>query len=174
MYWYSLFVLTGKEESVAEWLKTLYPKLDATYFIPKRKLYERKQGRIRPVLKKMFPGYILIYIEMDSEIYYKLKKVPNLIRILNSGDFYTKIPEEEILGIRNLTGKGDVVDYSRVYVVDSKVIVKSGPLLGKEGIIKEVDKRKLRAKISVQFMGAPKEIDVGIELIDQYTGTDGE
>jgi transcriptional antiterminator NusG len=68
--------------------------------------------------------------------------------------------------LRRLLGAGDVVDYSKVYLVNSRVIVKSGPLRGLEGLIKTVDKRKNRAKILMQFMGFTKEIDLGIEVLN--------
>jgi transcription termination/antitermination protein NusG len=106
---------------------------------------------------------------MDYKNYYILKKIPDLIRILNSGDYYTKIASEEMTGIRHLLGDGDVVDCSNVYIVNSRVVVKSGPLQGFEGLIKAVDRRKLRAKITVQFMGQLKDIDVGIEILDQFS-----
>lgn len=45
--------------------------------------------------------------------------------------------------------------------------VQSGPLKGKEGIIKKVDKRKNRAKVQLNFLGREKTIDVGIEVLSQ-------
>lgn len=165
MGWYSLFVVTGKEESVAEWLQFFFPNQEVTCLIPKRRLIERKQGNKQQVLKKMFPGYVLINTEMNSKIYYTLKKIPDLIRIVNTGEYYVMIPQEEIDYILLLLGKGDVVDVSKIFIVNSKTLVKSGPLKGMEGLITTVNKRKMRAKIMVQFMGRKEEIDVGIEVL---------
>jgi transcriptional antiterminator NusG len=166
MSWYSLFVLTGKEEYVEEWLRLYFDELIMTILIPKRKLTERKQGKVRQVLKKMFPGYLLIHTEMNDQIYYAMERIPNLIRVLNSGEAYTPIPDKELECTLRLLDEKGIVDYSNVYVVNSKLVVKSGPLLGMEGLIKSVDKRKKRAKIMVPFMGLEKEIDVGIEMFD--------
>lgn len=166
MNWYALFVYTGKEEYVEEWLRFYFDESIMTLIIPKRKLTERKQGKIYHVLKKMFPGYILIQTEMTDELYYTFRRIPNLVRVLNSGEPYTKVPDEEMSYTLRLLGEKDIVDYSKVYLVNSRVVVKSGPLLGMEGLIKAVDKRKNRAKILVPFMGSEKEIDVGIEVID--------
>lgn len=168
MDWYSLFVITGKEEYVEDWLRIHFkdslPSMIS--LIPKRRLTERKAGKVNYVVKKMFPGYILINAEMTVDTYYILKKIPNLVRILNSGEYYTKIPQEEIMCLQRLLGKGDVIDFSKVYLENSRVVVKSGPLQGMEGIIKTVNKRKNRAKILVPFMGLVKEIDVGIEVLN--------
>jgi transcriptional antiterminator NusG len=168
MDWYSLFIITGKEEYIEEWLQVYLKDSLPTVktLIPKRRLMERKAGEVRHVLKKMFPGYVLINTEMNPGVYHVLKKIPNLIRVLNTGEYFTKIPYEEMVCLLQLLGDRDVVDYSKVYLVNSRVTVKSGPLQGMEGLIKFVDKRKSRAKIGLQFMGIEKEFDVGIEVLD--------
>ncbi|MFG0216967.1 KOW motif-containing protein [Brevibacillus porteri] len=51
-------------------------------------------------------------------------------------------------------------------ITDSKITVKKGPLAGKEGIIKKVDRRKKRAKIVIDFLGDERMIDVGIEILE--------
>jgi transcription termination/antitermination protein NusG len=169
MDWYSLFVNSGKEEVVSQWLKLYFPDLEVTSLIPKRKLIEQKQRKKQLVLKKMFPGYVLVNMEMDLNKYYKLKKIPYIIRILNSGEYYTKISQEEMALILHLLIGGDVVDFSSIYIVNSKVIVRSGPLEGMEGLITSVDRRKMRAKIIVPFMGLVRKIDVGIEVLDKIS-----
>jgi transcriptional antiterminator NusG len=167
MDWYSLFVITGEEENVANWLQFFFQGEQLTTLIPKRKLVERRKGQNEQVLKKMFPGYVLVNTKMDYEVYYSIKKIPGLIRIVNSGgEKYTKISQEEIGYIYRLLGDGDVVDYSKIYIENSKVIVQSGPLRGMEGMIKSVDKRKNRVKIRIPFMGLEKEIDVGVEVLE--------
>lgn len=174
MNWYALFVTTGKEEDVVDWLKIYLPESEVTTLIPKRKLLERRQGKLYQVLKKMFPGYVLLNMEMDTRTYYILKKIPNFIRILSSGEYYTRIPPEEMAALQHLLGNTDVVDCSQVYLKNSRVLVKSGPLKGREGLIKAVDRRKFRARIELQFMGLPKEIDLGIEVLDPLPDHEGE
>jgi len=164
--WYALFVVSGKEEYVLEWLKVYLADCELKALIPKRILIEHRQGKKEIVLKKLFPGYVLINIDMDLEKYYIIKKIPCLLRILNSGEYYTRIAPEEMNYIFRLMGSRDVIDLSKVYFVNSKIVVKSGPLRGMEGLIKAVNKRKRRVKIVIQFMGSPKEFDVGIEIID--------
>ncbi len=110
---------------------------------------------------------------MNSYIYHKIKKIPNFYRLVNRGGYYskntgetfTKIDEEEIIPLLKLLSKDDIIDFSKVYIENSKVLVKSGPLKGMEGIIRKIDKRKNRAKILLNFMGREKTIDVGIEVL---------
>jgi transcriptional antiterminator NusG len=113
----------------------------------------------------MFPGYVLIKTEMTATIYRKIISIPESIRVLNNGNYYSKIDEEQITPILKLMGDEGVVSYSQIYIENSTVFVKSGPLKGLEGMICKIDRRKGRAKVLINFMNSYKTIDVGIEFL---------
>lgn len=173
--WYAIFVESGKEEVVQKYLRLYFNEQSLKSIVPKRLVPEKKSGMVYNVLKNFFPGYVLIQTEMTNEMFHKIKKIPRSLRLVNNGSYYSQdqgayyssIDEKEITPILQLMGNGEVVDYSKVYLENSKVIVESGPLKGLEGIIKKVDKHKNRAKIFLTFMGVEKTIDVGIEILSK-------
>ncbi len=59
-----------------------------------------------------------------------------------------------------LIGLSKVTDGDRIKVV-------SGPLKNLEGQIVRVDRRKGRARVRLTLFGEPKEIDFGIEVLEQ-------
>ena len=61
-----------------------------------------------------------------------------------------------------------VIDYSKIFIENSIVYVKEGPLQGMEGIIKRVDKRKGRATIALDFMGESRMINLGVEILTNH------
>ncbi|MNG29122.1 hypothetical protein D3C84_1144960 [compost metagenome] len=67
--------------------------------------------------------------------------------------------------VLKLLNQQHVIDYSQVFIKNSKVHVQSGPLIGQEEIIKKIDFRKNRAKVSLPFLGGEKIVDLGIEVI---------
>ena len=166
MEWYALFVETGKEEVIQKWLDLYFSKEKLKSFIFKKKVTEKKQGIVYEKVRKVFPGYIFLNTEMNEEIYYRIKKIPRYVKVLNLGNYYSKIDYNEINPILKLVDNNFMLDYSQIAIKDSKIIVKSGTLKNMEHIIKKVDKRKKRAKIQLEFMKTTKLIDVGIELID--------
>ncbi|MCY8910319.1 transcription antiterminator [Bacillus atrophaeus] len=175
MEWYALFVETGKEEVVQQNLKLIFDKTLLDIVIPKRKIPEKKDGKVNHVIRIIFPGYVLVKTKMTARIYHKIKKIPNVCILVNRGVYYskdynenfTKIDEGEIKPLLKLLSKDDIIDYSKVYIEKSKVLVKCGPLKGNEAIIKRVDKRKNRAKILLNFLGKENTIDVGIEVLSK-------
>lgn len=165
MEWYVIFVETGKEELVQKWLDFYFDKEKLSYLVPKRRLIEKKGGKSYQVIKKLFPGYVFICVDMDLEKYKIIKSIPSLIRILNTGTYYSQINNSEMSVILRLVGDDEIIDYSRVFIKNSKILVKEGCLYGMEGIIQKVDKHTNRAKVLLNLMGEPRMVHVGIEIL---------
>lgn len=167
MDWYALFVETGKENYVKSCLQLHFDKSVLYSFIPRKKITERKGGRLHHTIRTIFPGYVLIQTKMDNLVYNKIKSIPKTIKILGTGTPYSQIDEKEISIILKLVDSNDIIDYSKIYIENSVVFVKSGPLKGMEGIIFKIDKRKNRAKILVNFLAQMRTVDVGIEILEK-------
>lgn len=185
MDWYALSVETGKEDIIGKIIRKYFLPSTVQAIVPKRRLLERKESKTYEVLKIMFPGYVFIKTRMNAGIYYELKRIPMYIKLLNkfnknehtisysnseesdelSWERFSRIAEEEMALILRLIGKNEVIDYSILYLENTKVIVYNGPLKGLEGIIVKINKRKNRARVAMNFLGNEKYIDVGIELL---------
>ena len=142
MKWYALFVETGQEERLKQLINTVYPDEDIKILIPKRKLKERRQGKTHEVVKKLFPGYVLIKTVMAINMYYRLSKLPMVYSILKDECEPVPIRDEEMAVILALTSEGDTIGFSEVYREGDRITVVSGPLKGLEGIIEKFDARK--------------------------------
>ena len=167
MKWYALFVETGQEERLKQLINTVYPDEDIKILIPKRKLKERRQGKTHEVVKKLFPGYVLIKTVMAINMYYRLSKLPMVYSILKDECEPVPIRDEEMAEILALTSEGDTIGFSEVYREGDRITVVSGPLKGLEGIIEKFDARKKRIKVRIQFMGKERRIDLGAHLVNK-------
>ncbi|NQX71563.1 antiterminator LoaP [Paenibacillus alba] len=187
MDWYVLFVETGKEEITKDFINKKLSKSNIRCIIPKRKVPEKKQGITYHCIKLMFPGYVLIELKLDYKIYYQLKEIPTLIRLLNynspkyyytpdedegfdESDCFKKINSKEMQFLIKLIGDEGILDYSELFIENSNVTVLSGPLKNREGIIKRVDKHKNRAKVEFNFLDRVCILDVGVQIL--YTKDD--
>ena len=102
-------------------------------------------------------------------MYRRLKKIDAFTRILKTGDVYTPISSEEERFIETLSGDDHVVETSIGVIEGDKIIIKRGPLYGLEGSIIKINRHKRIAIIRAEFMGGPREIKVGLEIIDKKT-----
>lgn len=163
--WYALFVATGDEDNVKERLVYRFSHSNLKILVPKRRLRERKNGIWHTKIKPLFPGYLLLNGEIKREEYGLLRKVPGVIKLLGDKDKPTEIKGHEIEIIRKLTCGSEIIECSGIQSENQEVIVIDGPLVGLEGYIDSIDRRKGRAKVRLNLMGEPRIVELSITMV---------
>lgn len=164
MNWYAVFVETGKEAIVQQCLRLQFGE-NLTSLVPQRVVMEKRHGKFYKVTKKLFPGYIFLYMNLNSEIYHHVISLPSVYRILGAREGCIAIQSEEMIPLLRLLDGKEIIEVSKI-AVNSDVKVISGPLLGLEGLIQKINMHTRRAKIAVSFNGNVRLIDLGIELLE--------
>jgi transcription termination/antitermination protein NusG len=162
--WHALYVKTGEEDKVKE--RLLY-RFDTCLkvLVPKRRLRERKGGIWTEITRNLFPGYVLINGNIGIEEYYQIKGTPGLIKLLRNEYEAYSIEPYEIEVLSHLVCNDEIISFSRILIENSKIIVVDGPLISMEGSIISVDARKGRAKVSLNFLGEQRSIELGVSVI---------
>ncbi|MGB4388949.1 MAG: antiterminator LoaP [Caldicoprobacterales bacterium] len=167
MKWYALFVKTGDEENVRVHIEKHLPDREIRILIPKRKLQERRQGKVYERIRLLLPGYVLIRADMGVDLYYELKRVPGLIKILGDEKEPVEVLEDEMAILLALTDSSDLIGFSQLYKQGDNIRVHDGPLKGLEGIIESYNHRKKRVRIRLDVMGQTRFVDLGAHLISK-------
>ena len=120
-----------------------------------------ENGNKRVVTRKVFPGYVLVEMNMTSEAYWFIKSVTGVTGFLGDPN-PVPLPEEEIAGIVELTdntsGKPKhVVQFER----GESVRITVGPFKHFLGVVEEVNeqKNKLKVMVTVFDRATPVEVD---------------
>lgn len=162
--WYVLHVLTGKELDV----KGCLLKEGFKSLVPRRKLREQKDGKWHEIERLLFPSYVFVNTMMTDEKYYKVSEIPGVINILRgAANSPLPVPLEEMQVIFSFTKEGDLVGISDIFIDGETVRVISGALVGFEGLILKVDKRRFRAKVRFNFADQEKVVELGINVLDK-------
>jgi transcriptional antiterminator NusG len=165
--WYALFVNTNQEEKVKEILEKEMGD-GYLFIVPTRELRERKSGKWQIIKRKLFPGYILMKANMNIEVYYKLKKIPGIIKLLRDDSEFLAVDERELRTLKMLLGNEENnIGISKLYKENDEIRIITGPLSGMEGQIRKIDFRKGRAKLNLSFMNEERIVELGIELVDK-------
>jgi len=171
MSWYVIFVETGYEDQFCRYADKMknqrYTGIPYSLLVPKRKIFERKQGIRREVVKTMFPGYVLLETEAIFEFYSQTKGSPHVIRFLRENSLFLEVKKEEIKQILKMVNSKGLIEISKAFVENDRVRIEEGPLVGMEGIIERIDKRKGRAKVRFYLNEKSLLIDLGIEIIEK-------
>ena len=163
--WYAIFVRTGHEEIICRKLDVIFGN-QVLFYVFKRRLKERKNGRWNEVLRTLYPGYIIANGNINSDDYHKINLVDGVIKVLSNERQPMRIVANEIEILKKLMDVNGTIDFSSVFVEGSKVIVMDGPLTAIEGLILSINLRKQRARIKSTFLGEERVIDLGVNSIE--------
>lgn len=164
--WYVMQVRTGTEENIrVQCVRKIPPEILERCFI----LYYEEKKRIRgewTVKKKvLFPGYVFVVTEDMDQLYQSLKSVAGLTKLIGTGREVVPLTEEEKQFMLDLGGEEQVVPLSEGIIENSVTKIRSGPLKGKEGLIRKIDRHKRKAWLEVEMFGRKQEIEVGLEIV---------
>jgi transcriptional antiterminator NusG len=167
--WYVLFVVTGDEDNVKERLTYKLKLSDLKVVVLKRRLRERKGGIWITKIRTLFPGYILLNGEIKIREYELLKNVPGVIRLLGDNSKPVEISWYEMDVIKRLICNNEIIGCSSIKLDNQNIIVIDGPLLGLNGYIESIDKRKGRAKVRLNLMGEPRVVELSIAMVQSVS-----
>jgi transcriptional antiterminator NusG len=170
MNYYAIQVRTRWEEQYIKRLRALHPELTIPVYFPQRRLDIRHKGKVTTSNAPVFPGYIFIEIgEEDSILNYHwdFRRTEGFFRFLRSNQDIRALAGKDLEVVLHFILKvGPIADKSKVYFDEnSRIVVLEGPLMGLEGQIIKVDKRKGRAKIKLDLYDDSFAIDLAFEMI---------
>lgn len=169
---------TGKEQELIYWIDVCMDApvvIDA--FAPLREMRKHFGGKWNLVTEKMYPGYVFIETAEPETLYFNLKNIPKLSKVLGNAElhFHTLSPDEESFIRRIGQGRNDHTfklsqvafnEGTKLLNPGDRVRVVSGDLKNFEGEIIGYNLRRRVAKIETQMFGG-SIIYVGIEFINE-------
>ena len=120
---------------------------------------EHYMGTWHTKCEKVFPGYIFFNTKDPDELSRQLRKE----KIIAQNDkLYILTPED----VRCLFffKKNGAFPMSQGIIVDGRLTILSGPLVGEESRIAKVDRHKRRAWLQMELFGKPHMVVIGLEI----------
>jgi transcriptional antiterminator NusG len=170
MHYYAIQVKTRSEEKYIRLFRALHPDITLPLHFPRRRIDIRRKGVVRPSVSAIFPGYIFIELEEGDDIlryHWSFRRTDGFFRFLRSNQNICPLAgRDRELVLHFIKGAGPVAGKSRAYLNENaRIVVTEGPLMGLEGKIVKVDKRKGRAKITLDLYDDTFSIDLAVEII---------
>ena len=170
MHYYAIQVKTRSEEKYIRLFKALHPEVALPLHFPRRQIDIRRKGIIRKSTSAIFPGYVFIELEEEDDIlkyHWSFRRTDGFFRFLRSNQNIIPLADRDLELVLHFIKKAcPVAGKSRAYFNEnSRIVITEGPLMGLEGKIVKVDKRKGRAKIKLDLYDDTFSIDIAIEII---------
>ena len=173
MNYYVMQVKTGGEEKFLRSARDAVggddPDSASRIFWPRRRLRIRKKGRQRDTLAAIFPGYVFLETEsLSNETFWALRRSIGFYKFLRNNTDVQALTGHDKELLLHFLKLGEVVEKSKVYFDENnRIRVTEGALKGLEGRIVKVDRRKMRAKVSLSLYEDSFLIDFGFELMER-------
>lgn len=165
--WYVIQVQTGREHGVAELCRKQVAWKEEAVFVPLCKRKKKIKGQRVTVTSTLFPGYLFFETKEPEQLFFRLKKIRQLTKLLATGENFTPLSESEEHLLTGLGGKDHVIEVSTGIIEGSDVIITEGPLCEFTGRIKKIDRHKCVAIIEIEMMGEVREVTLGLEIIEK-------
>ena len=125
--------------------------------VPLQDVVEMKNDMQKVVQKKLFPGYVLLYMVMNDDTWYVVRNTRGVTGFVGPGSKPVPLTEAEMksLGIQ-LEIKAVEVDYAEGDVV----MVTGGPWKDTSGVVRSVNAQKQLVTIGVELFGSETPVEI--------------
>lgn len=163
--WYVLHTYSGYENKVK---KTIESRIEAydlddrvfEIVVPTQEEIEIRNGQRHNVQKKVFPGYVLVRMNIDEETWYQLRNTPGVTGFISINNKPVPLGEEEANSIlKGMAAEAPKIAVS--FALGDTVRIIDGPFADFRGQIDEINFEKGKIKVLVSFFGreTPVELD---------------
>jgi transcriptional antiterminator NusG len=173
--WYILHAYSGFERKVRESIQSRVEAFGlgdrvGRVMIPTEQVTEIVNGKKRTVERVFLPGYVLVEMELDNNLWHVLKDTPKVTGFLGTGDKPVALTEEEVSGIlfRSDTTK-DKPRQKIKFEKNEQVRITDGPFANFNGVVDEINEDRETLKVMVTIFGrsTPVEMEFGkVEKIE--------
>ncbi|MGE7675188.1 transcription termination/antitermination protein NusG [Lysinibacillus sp. NPDC094403] len=172
--WYVVHTYSGYENRVKANLEKRVETMgmqDKIFrvIVPEHEETEMKDGKKRTMMRKVFPGYVLVELIMTDDSWYVVRNTPGVTGFIGSSGGGAKptplLPEEadRLLQQMGMTDKIVEIDIS----VGEAVEILEGPFAHFQGRVEEIDTEKGKVKVSVDMFGRETIMELDFEQMQK-------
>jgi transcriptional antiterminator NusG len=133
--------------------------------VPTEEVIEMRDGQKRKSDRKLFPGYVLVQMEMNDETWHLVKEVPKVMGFIGgTQERPAAISDREAQIILQRVQEGTERPRPKIlFEVGEVVRVTEGPFADFSGVVEEVNYEKNRLRVAVLIFGrsTPVELEFG-------------
>jgi len=173
MRWYVVHVYSGFEKKVAQAIREQADqKALSDHFeeilVPTEEVVEVRRGAKVNSERKIFPGYVLVKMELDDVTWHLVKNTAKVTGFLGSRTKPLPISDGEAARIMRQIQEGiERPKPSVTFEVGEQVRVSDGPFTSFNGVVEEVDDEKSRLKVAVSIFGRATPVELEYTQVEK-------
>ena len=166
MEWYTIRVISGKEQKIQEIIKQEVERNNLSesvqdILVPTENKVEMKDGKKKIKTKVFFPGYILVNMDLDNNSKYLIENIDGVMNFVGPKGSPQPVKPEEISRIIGVSENGEDREMISIpFKVGDSIKIIDGPFLDFSGFVQEVNNEKQKLKVSVSLFGKPTPVEL--------------
>ncbi|MBI4595379.1 MAG: transcription termination/antitermination factor NusG [Candidatus Tectomicrobia bacterium] len=171
--WYVIHTYSGFEQKVKQSLEERLQSLGLAekvqqILVPTEEVVEIRGGKKKVSSRKFFPGYLLMEMEMDDELWYAIKETPRVSGFLGEHNKPISVPEREVEAIiKQMRGETVKPKPKVAFEKGENVRVIEGPFTNFMGAIEEVNQEKGKLKVMVSIFGRATPVELEFMQVEK-------
>jgi transcriptional antiterminator NusG len=134
--------------------------------IPTEDAVEIKAGKKQNVKRKVFPGYVLVRMDLDDDSWYVVRNTPAVTGFVGPpGAKPVPLSLREVEDILREPEEGEEVVPSVEYEEGENIRVTSGPFADFTGTISEINADQSKLKVLVSIFGRETPVELGFDQV---------
>jgi transcriptional antiterminator NusG len=166
-HWYIIHAYSGFEQKVAESLKTrsqafgFFDRL-GQILIPTEEVVELRNGKKVTSKRLLYPGYVLVEMEMDDELWHAVKSTPRVTGFVGGGTKPVPLTADEVNSVLYRQASSSERPRPKTTFQKSDTVkIVDGPFTNFSGKVDEVnpERNTLRVMVTIFGRSTPVELD---------------
>lgn len=164
--WYVVHTYSGYENKVKDSIESTIANRNLSeeiceVMIPMERAEEVKNGTLKEVERKMFPGYVLVKMIMNDATWYVIRNTRGVTGFVGPGSKPVPLTDAEMRALGIATEKAEpvlTVDFAE----GDSVVVIAGVWKDTVSVVQKLDLNKQTVTIVIDMFGRETPVDVNI------------
>jgi len=165
--WYIIHTYSGFERKVAESLRTRaeafgFAEQIGQILIPEEEVVELRNGKKVTSKRLLYPGYVVIQMEMNDELWHQVKDTPRVTGFVGGGQTPVPLSADEINKmLYRQTTAAERPRPKMTFEKNEPVRIIDGPFANFQGKVDEInpERNTLRVLVTIFGRATPVELD---------------
>jgi transcriptional antiterminator NusG len=171
--WYIIHAYSGFERKVRESLESRIQAFGlqnriGRIMIPTEPVTELRNGKKYTIERVFLPGYVLVEMDLDNDLWHVIKNTPRVTGFLGTGDKPVALSEAEVSSIlfRSETSK-DKPSMKVKFEKGEQVRINEGPFANFNGTVDDVNEDRQTLKVMVSIFGRSTPVEIEFAKVDK-------
>ncbi len=171
--WYIIHTYSGFENKVAESLRGRAVAFGfndrlGQILIPTEEVFELKNGKKVTSKRLLYPGYVLVEMEMDDELWHAVKDTPRVTGFVGGGNHPVPLTADEVNSILyRQSNVGDRPKPKLTFERNETVRITEGPFTNFSGKVDDINAEKNTLRVMVTIFGRSTPVELDFEQVEK-------